>query len=216
MKTHLIMLFVIAGVLTAKGQSGNAAPDLSKIKDQNVWKIQNREAEFNSDTKYVHLNAKPDDGVIWLKGYTLANGTIEVDLKGKNERGRSFVGVAFHGVDDKTYDAIYFRPFNFNDSERKNFSVQYVSLPNNSWEGLRQNFPGKYENKIDPVPNPVDGWFHASIKIEYPKVSIFINNEKKATLEIQQLSKQAKGSIGLWVGNNSEGDFKNLKITAAK
>ncbi len=34
-------------------------------------------------------------------------------MRGKNVFQKSFIGIAFHGQDDKTYDAVYCRPFNF-------------------------------------------------------------------------------------------------------
>jgi len=44
------------------------------------------------------------------------------------------VGIAFHGSDNKTLDAIYFRPFNFQSTDpvRKIHAVQYVSHPDNT------------------------------------------------------------------------------------
>jgi hypothetical protein len=58
---------------------------------------------------------------------------------------QSFVGVAFHGVDGTTYDAIYFRPFNFktDDPVRRIHAVQYISHPDNPWQKLRDGQPGE-------------------------------------------------------------------------
>jgi len=43
---------------------------------------------------------------------------------------------------------------------------------------------------------------------------VFVNNEKKASFVVEQLSGVKTGSVGLWVGYMSDGEFKNLKITA--
>ncbi len=48
-----------------------------------------------------------------LQPQQFRNGTIECDIREKDVQGQSFVGITFHGVDSTTYDAIYFRPFNF-------------------------------------------------------------------------------------------------------
>jgi len=66
-----------------------------------------------------------------LKNILFSNGTIEFDVKGKDVQGQSFVGLAFHGLDNSTYDAIYLRPFNFRteDKLRKIHAVQYISHP---------------------------------------------------------------------------------------
>ena len=36
------------------------------------------------------------------------------------------------------------------------------------------------------------------------------------TLEVRKLGSLDRGVVGLWVGNNSDGDFANLRITAMK
>ena len=67
--------------------------------------------------------------------------------------------MAFHGLNDTTFDAVYFRPFNFNNPARNGHSVQYISHPEFPWYKLRKE---QYENLINPVPEPND-WFHVLI-----------------------------------------------------
>ncbi len=55
----------------------------------------------------------PDAGIAWINDIRFSDGIIEFDVKGKNVLQQSFVGFAFHGSNDSTYDAVYFRPFNF-------------------------------------------------------------------------------------------------------
>ena len=190
-------------------QQNEIVPDLSKIKDSNLWSLYNR--ELITDTE-VHLDAKPGSGLLLLKEPVFTNGKIELDIKGKDERGKSFVGVAFHGLNDSTYDVVYFRPFNFKNPERKGHSVQYISHPEYPWYRLREEHPEKYENPVLPVPDPA-GWFHATIIVDYPYVKVFVNNSDEASLTVKQLSSRKEGWIGFWVGHGSEGYFKNLKIT---
>jgi hypothetical protein len=191
------------------GQQSTYIPDLSSVNDSTKWGNLDRDVSFDST---VVFNAKESEGPVWLKNYSFSNGRIEVDLKGKNLQGQSFVGVAFHLIDGKTFDAIYFRPFNFFNPERNTHSVQYISMPAHPWQQLRQDFPGKYESKISNPPNP-DDWFHATIEINFPRISVFVNNEKIPSLVVEQLSANKTGSVGLWVGFMSQGKFKNLKIT---
>ena len=61
-------------------------PDLSKIKDPGLWTLYNR--ELITDT-VVHLNEKAGDGMLWLRNFDFTNGRIELDIKGKDETGRS-------------------------------------------------------------------------------------------------------------------------------
>ena len=74
----------------------------------------------------VFLNAAPDDGLAWITGVEFSKGTIELEIKGKNQPGRSFVGIAFHGQDNPAFDVVYLRPFNFQaaEPERRSHSIQ--------------------------------------------------------------------------------------------
>src|SRR5262249_4433266 len=144
------------------------------------------------------------------------NGTIELDIKGRNVVQKSFIGVAFHAKDANQCDLVYFRPFNFTnaDPERRAHAVQYMSAPNFSWKKLRTEHPGVYEKPVQPAPDP-DGWFHARIVVDSPKVSVFVNDAKEPSLVVDKLSKLTSGRVGLWVGQDSDGDFANLKIVPA-
>ncbi|MGO4289502.1 family 16 glycoside hydrolase [Chitinophaga sp. RAB17] len=163
------------------------------------------------DSSAIHLNEAPGAGIAWINNKDFADGTIEFDAKGKNKLQQSFVGIAFHGVNDSTYDAIYFRPFNFQVPEagRRGHSVQYISLPLHDWAALRQDYPGKYESEIDATTDP-NKWFHVKIIVSSPEVSVYVNGQR--CLTVSQLSTQKKGMIGYWVGNGSAGDWKNLTI----
>jgi hypothetical protein len=192
-------------------------PDLAKLLKEKNLSVFNRNATIIAGAQKqngIHLDAKENDGVAWLNNINFSNGVLEFDVKGKNVMQQSFVGIAFHGADNNTMDAIYFRPFNFQsaDAERKNHSVQYVSLPAYDWQKLRTDFPNKYEHSLNPSPKP-DEWFHVRVVINTPKISVYVNNNSNAELVVEQLSNRKDGSIGFWVGNNSDGDFANLKIT---
>jgi len=181
-------------------------------KDLDVF---NRTVSALSDgtRKGVHLDERPGEGVAYLKGIEFSNGTIEFDVRGKDVQGQSFVGVAFHGLDSTTYDAIYFRPFNFrtDDPARHSHAVQYVSQPTYPWQKLRAERPGAFEQPVSPAPDP-NGWFHVRVVVASPKVSVFVGDAKEPSLVVNQLSDRTKGLVGLWVGNGSGGDFADLKI----
>ncbi|HVO74625.1 MAG TPA: hypothetical protein VMT35_11425 [Ignavibacteriaceae bacterium] len=208
-------VFVFLLSWTSFSQDSTFVPDLSKVANENGWKISNRKASLvkENESVSVYFNSQEGDGVAWLEGFNFGNGIIEVDIKGKDVQGSSFVGIAFHGVDEKTYDAVYFRPFNFKseDPVRKGHSVQYISHPIYTWNKLREEHPGEYENAVEPVPDP-NSFFHAKIVIEKPKISVYVNDSKNPSLEIKELSDRNNGWIGLWVGNYSDGTFSNLKI----
>jgi hypothetical protein len=164
----------------------------------------------------LRLSEHAGDGVAYLRGIELGKGTIEFDVKGKDVQGQSFVGVAFHGVDGTTYDAVYFRPFNFRaeDPARRSHAVQYVSHPTYTWQKLRAERPGIFEQPVSPAPDP-NTWFHVRVVVASPKISVFVGEAKEPSLVVNQLSDRATGLVGLWVGNNSGGDFANFKIIPA-
>jgi len=200
----LVVLFAASSV--AAQQRAIAPKDLQ---------VFNRSVSSLSDgtRKGLRLSESPGDGVAYLRGVELGNGTIEFDVRGKDVQGQSFVGVAFHGVDAATYDAIYFRPFNFRteDPTRRSHAVQYISHPTYTWQKLRAEPPGAFEQPVSPAPDP-NAWFHVRVVVASPKVSVFVGDAKEPSLVVNQLSDRTKGLVGLWVGNNSGGDFADLKI----
>lgn len=175
----------------------------------------NRSASTLTDgaRKGLRLSEGPGEGPVYVAGVELANGTIEFDVRGKDVQGQSFVGVAFHGVDGGTYEAIYFRPFNFRteDPARRLRAVQYISHPTYIWQKLRAEHPGVYEKPVNPPPDPSD-WFHARVVVAGSKVSVFVGDAAEPSLVVTRLSERPKGLVGLWVGNGSGGDFANLRI----
>jgi hypothetical protein len=151
--------------------------------------------------------------IVYLKGVSFETGTIDVDIRGKDVFLQSFLGIAFHGVDTKTYDAVYFRPFNFRhpDSLRKKWSVQYFSIPEYDYDRLRKEHPLVFENAVTPVPAPND-WFHATIVINEEWVTVYVNHSAEASLKVKLLNKCKGGKIGLW-DDGLSGDFANLTIS---
>ena len=200
------------------GQTKAVEHDLAALAGGKGLNVHNRSASSFTDgsRKGARLSANSGDGIAYLPGVQFTNGMIEIELKGKDVQQQSFLGVAFHGVDATTYDAIYFRPFNFRteDQARRIRAVQYISQPAHPWEKLRAEKPGQYEKPVNPVPDP-NGWFHARIVVASPKVSVFVNDATAPSLVVEQLSDRRKGLLGLWVGNGSDGDFANLKVVPA-
>jgi hypothetical protein len=200
------------------GQARTITPDLGALADGKGLILSKHGATRLVDgaRKGVRLSEAPGEGPAFLTGIELANGTIELDVRGKDAAQQSFVGVAFHGVDGTTYDAIYFRPFNFKaaDPVGRGHAVQYISQPISTWQKLRTEQPGKFEQAVSPVPDP-NMWFRARVVVANPKVSVFVADAKDPCLVVNLLNERKKGLVGLWAGNNSGGDFANLTISPA-
>lgn len=216
----LAAALLAVGLSHAIAQEKIDTPNLATLNDSKAWKLTHTTAEpAQIDGKpAVRLVSQADsaNGIVGLAipaGLTFTTGTIDIDLKGKNVRGRSFLGVAFNVVDEKTFEAVYFRPFNFKaDEPFRDRAVQYIAWPANTWEHLRKNSPGKFEHRIEPVPDP-DGWFHARIDVTERQLRVFVNDAKEAALVVERLATGGvKRPMGLFV-DSADGDYANLKVT---
>lgn len=158
-------------------------------------------------------------GIAWLKGVNFTTGSIDIDLRGRDILQQSFLGIAFHGVDTTTYDAIYFRPFNFQsrDTLRLKHQVQYISQPYYTWNRLRAEHPLVYESSVDPRPIAT-AWFHAHIVVTADTIRVYVNHSTKPSLVVKMLNQRTDGRIGIWDGGvgGYTGDFANLVITNDK
>jgi len=215
----LFFFFIaLCGLLTSRIAEAQTPPDtydLTKAAAGQGWKVVNRAATIIEDgsPKGIRLDERLGDGFVWLEGSRFEEGAIEFDVRGKDVFQRSFVGVAFHAADDQTFEAVYFRPFNFKpaDTSRAGRAVQYVSHPEFTWQKLRAEKPGQYEGAVHPVPDP-NGWFHVRIVIASAKISIYLDGSPEPCLTVGTLSSRRDGMVGLMVGNGSGGDFANFKI----
>ena len=215
--TFILLLMLLCLPVKVQGQ---AAPDttfdLAQVASGAGWAVFNRSLSVADagERQGLYLDEKPGQGVAWLPSLELGDGVIEVDLKGRNEPGSSFVGLAFRGVNAEHYEAIYLRPFNFKaDTEvSRSRSVQYVLVPSHEWRRLRTQHPGQYEAAITPPPEP-DSWVHLRVELEGPTVRVFVNRAPEPTLVVDRIGAVEKGWVGLWVGHNSNGTFANLKIS---
>ncbi len=174
-------------------------------------RVVNRTVSF--DGKTLELDAVEGEGMAVLNDVSFTNGTMTFDIKGENKPGRSFVGIAFNIEDDSTFEGVYFRPFNFESSEqiRREHSIQYIYHPDFPWNRLREENTGEFEAEFFDPPSP-DDWFSISLTVEKDEVIVKDVNSGKVLLQTRRLSSATSDNIGLWVGNNSKGSFKNLKI----
>jgi hypothetical protein len=199
-------------------------PDLSRIDDGKVWSAINADCRtaMENGKRVVRIRPKatvhtPSNiGIAVVEGVEFSEGTVELDIKGKSQIQSTFPGVAFNVVDGKTFEAVYFRPFNFkrDDTAYRSRAVQYVAWPENTWEKLRKETPGMYESTAKPAPDP-NGWFHARIEVTKQKVKVWVDDAKEPSLVVDRLAGPHSGKVGLWV-DSQEGAFSNLKIVPAK
>ncbi len=154
-----------------------------------------------------------------IKDVDFENGVIEVKVlsrlaKNAPEWARGFIGVAFRiGENNTRFECIYIRPTNGRaaDQIRRNHSIQYFAFPDYKFDRLRKESPEKYESYADMGLNE---WITIKIVVQDSKAELFLNDNKQASLLVNDLKLGAKnsGAIGLWVGNWTEGYFRDLKV----
>jgi hypothetical protein len=190
--------------------------DLHYLVKNDSIDVYNRELSFIYEPSHlgIRLSKNFGEGIAWLKGIEFSNGIIEFDVRGEDVKQHSFVGIAFMGKNNETFDAIYLRPFQFRAEDKvlQNRAIQYISLPEFTWQFLREKSPDKYEHSIVPPPDP-NAWIRMRIVIKDSLVSTYINGSKEPSLVVKKLSNAITGSIGFYVADTSGGDFANLTIT---
>lgn len=187
----------------------------SLVKNKGI-EVYNRKLTLINETSYLGISLSKDEGegIAWLKDIEFSNGILEFDVRGEDVQQHSFVGIAFHGKNNDTFDAIYLRPFQFrSDNETlKKRAIQYISLPDFTWQKLREKAPGKYEAAIQPAPDP-NSWVRVKIVVKGKTISTYINGSKEPSLLVEKVTAIGTGAVGFYVADTSGGDFANITIT---
>lgn len=66
------------------------------------------------------------------------------------------------------------------------------------------------ESRANPAPRD-DEWFHARGKISKTKVRVFVNNSRRASLDIPRLHQSGIGKVRLWL--NWIANFASLEVS---
>lgn len=182
-----------------------------KLQAKKITAVNRSISPYGAVSAAVEMNAKNNDGLGILEDVTFEKGVIEIDLLGENNPGKSFIGFAFNIQDEHTYEAIYFRPFNFvaEEQTRKDHMVQYIFHPEFTWRKLRNKRTGEFENEITNPPNP-DAWFKAIIIVKEQTIEVYMNELSNLVLTVDRLTTIKSDKIGIWTGFGSSGRFRNL------
>lgn len=205
------MLVISTGVAQNK-----QAYDLYKHATSKELQVYNRELTLinENNIRGIRLSKAYGEGIAWLNNLEFSEGTIEFDVRGEDTKQHSFVGIAFHAVNDSTFDAVYLRPFQFRETNEtlRSHGIQYISLPEFTWRVLRAKFPDRYEHAVDPAPDP-NGWVHVRLEIKGNTIRTFINGNSQPALVVEKLTAVTSGRLGFYVADTSGGDFANLVVT---
>ena len=183
------------------------------------------EIRLTDDMQAKMLKGQPGDQATFVEvPVSFQNGTIEVDIAGEvNGKGaqdaRGFVGIAFRiNKDASKFEAIYLRMTNGLKADppppppRNERAIQYFSYPDWRFSRFRKEFPGQYEKGANIGPKL---WIPFRLEINGTTAKAYVNNEPEPALTVTDLKMgaDARGSVGLWVDDGSDGYFSNLRIT---
>jgi hypothetical protein len=184
-----------------------------KFQNKKIKSVNRIISLYGSPLNAVEMNANDSYGLGILEDIEFDKGIIEVELLGENNPSKSFIGIAFNIQNDNTYEAIYFRPFNFvaNEQIRKAHMAQYIFHPEFNWRKLRDERTGEFENEITDPPDP-DDWFKVIIRITDEKAEVYLNENSEPVLAVDRLTSTKSNKIGIWTGIGSSGRFRNLVL----
>ena len=159
------------------------------------------------------------EAIASVPGLVFRDGTIDVDVSGAPVKGaadsaRGFIGVIFRQQNgSKPFEILYIRPTNgrADDQLRRNHTVQYSSDPDWPWDRLRAESPGVYESYADMQAGE---WTHMRIVVKGHDAALYVNNAEQPCLIVHDLKLgEVQGGVALWIGSDTEGYFRNLKIS---
>ncbi len=212
----LLLSWILSAPGFAQTGSGARPIDLKEMLQSGKIRVVGRIAEpLGADSNGVRVLGSKDgsNGLLWLKDVPFREGEINFDVQGKNVPNSCFVGIAFHGVNDSTYEGVYFRPFNFHatDSLKKLHMVEYICEPTYPWWILRRDFPGQYEKPVHPIPGPED-WFHVRITVKGKEISVYVNGADTPSLTVTSIQDLKGSMLGLWDGSLTGVSWSGLRI----
>jgi hypothetical protein len=170
----------------------------------------------------LHVVDRPAAGgccLVALPGQPFHDGTIEGWIAGGPRAGasagaRGFIGLAFRTQTDGRYEAFYIRPTNgrADDQLRRNHATQYISEPAFPWERLRRETPGVYESYVDLEAG---AWTHLRIEVTGNRARLYVNHAPQPALIVNdlKLGADAAGGVALWIGDETEGWFADVRVT---
>ena len=214
----LLSILLVSVVFVANAQKTKQF-DLFKEQLERKLKTVNRDIKCitQGDKTFIQLSENKEEGLAWLPLDNFKNGTVHIEMRGQDVLQKSFIGIAFNGQNDSTFEAVYCRPFNFfaKDSVRHIHAIQYIAHPVFTWKKLRDERNAQFEKELKNPPHP-DGWFKMKVVIEDKTVKAYINTSTLPALVVQRLTEARTGKLGIFVGDGSGGDFKNIVVTYSK
>ena len=151
------------------------------------------------------------------------DGTIEVDVRARLSPWadidcRGFIGIAFRAnADDTEFEGFYVRPRNgrsCTEPQRRIHTMQYFSYPGYTFAYFRERGIADYEAKADI---DMDEWVHIKAEVAGSEGRFYVNDMETPALVVPKMfhGADARGGVGLYVDNGTDGLFRNLRVSCA-
>ena len=158
-----------------------------------------------------------------LVGSDFHDGTIELDVRARLMHWadidcRGFIGFVFRASEnDDRFESFYVRPRNgrsCTEPQRRIHTMQYFSYPGYTFAYFRERGIADYEAKADIE---MDEWIHLKAEIAGAGAKFYVDDMEAPALVVDEMfgGAEARGGVGLYVDNGTEGNFKNLQVTYA-
>ncbi len=169
-------------------------------------------------------NTEPDVATYArLLGSDFHNGIIELDVRARlmywaDVDCRGFIGLVFRANESNDrFEGFYVRPRNgrsCTEPQRRIHTMQYFSYPGYTFAYFRERGIADYEAKADIE---MDEWIHLKVEVEGARARFYVNDMEAPALVVDKLfgGADARGGVGLYVDNGTEGNFKNLNVSYA-
>jgi len=225
-RLRIVLGVLLAAISTALAQETSvtiALNDVAHVKPRNVTvaAVSYRGSDALEIRQTRPYRGFDTDTFAYVPGLDFHDGTIEVDVAGAllpdaPPDARGFVGIAFRiDADGGSFacEGIYIRPTNgrAEDQVRRNRATQYFAYPGYDFDRLRREAPGRYESYVDLVPAE---WTHLKIEVAGATARLYVGAATQPVLIVSDLKRGAAGhgSVGLFVGNGTDGHFRNLSV----
>lgn len=158
-----------------------------------------------------------------LAGSDFHDGTIEVDVRARLMHWadidcRGFIGFVFRASEgDDRFESFYVRPRNgrsCTEPQRRIHTMQYFSYPGYTFAYFRERGIGDFEAKADI---DMDEWVHLKAEVKGASARFYVDDMETPALVVPEMfgGAEARGGVGLYVDNGTEGNFKNFHVTYA-
>ena len=158
-----------------------------------------------------------------LAGSDFHDGTIEVDVRARlmhwaDVDCRGFIGIVFRASEaDDRFEGFYVRPRNgrsCTEPQRRIHTMQYFSYPGYTFAYFRERGIADFEAKADIE---MDEWVHIKAEVAGVEGRFYMDDMDTPALVVPRMfaGAEARGGVGLYVDNGTDGLFRNLRVTCA-